>query len=156
MPQDDDSKRNLIHMGCYGLGISRMIAAIAQQCHDEIGLVWPESVAPWRCIVLQPKTGGGEETYDAIASAIGTDNVIFDDRPYATIGAKMHDAKRIGFPWIAALGKEWKTNGLVELVNRRTGETQYVDKAVLQDPNVWKQPPQKHLIREEVAQQVVI
>jgi prolyl-tRNA synthetase len=155
MPQDDDSKRNLIHMGCYGLGISRMIAAIAQLCHDEVGLKWPESVAPWRCIVLQPKAGGGEEMYDAIASAIGSDDVIFDDRRYATIGAKMHDAKRIGFPWIAVLGKKWETNGLVELVNRWTGEIQYVEKSVLEDPNFWNQPAPKDLAREDVAQQVV-
>ena len=137
MPNDDPSKLNLIHMGCYGLGISRMIAAIAQQSHDAAGLIWPESVAPWRCIVLQPKTGGGEDVYDAIASAIGSDNVVFDDRLHVTIGAKLHDAKRIGYPWIAALGKKWETEGEVELVNRRSGETQYLQKSVLQDPNFW-------------------
>ena len=155
MPQDDPSKLNLIHMGCYGLGISRMIAAIAQQSHDAAGIIWPESVAPWRCVVLQPKTGGGEDVYDAIASAIGPDNVVLDDRLHATIGAKMHDARRIGYPWIAALGKKWETEGEVEFVNRRSGETQYLQTSILQDANFWNHAAkksvasaQKHLLNE--------
>jgi prolyl-tRNA synthetase len=137
MPPNDPSALMPIHMGCYGIGVSRMIAAITQVSHDEMGIVWPESVAPWNCIILQGKSGGGEVLYDGIASVIGVDNVLLDDRLQLTTGWKLRDAKKIGYPHIVVLGRAWEESGLVEVTHRQSGETQHVESSVLLDPSFW-------------------
>jgi prolyl-tRNA synthetase len=137
MPADDPSILMPIHMGCYGLGISRMIAAIAEVSHDESGIIWPESVAPWNCIVIEGKQGGGESIYDGIASVIGVDNVLLDDRPHMSVGWKLHDAKKIGFPHIIVVGRGWEETGLIEAIHRRSGTTEHVESSALLDPTFW-------------------
>jgi prolyl-tRNA synthetase len=137
MPADDPSVLMPIYMGCYGLGLSRMIAAIAQISHDDMGIIWPESVAPWKCIVLQGKSGGGEAVYDGIASAIGADNVLLDDRPQVSPGWKIQDAKKIGYPYIVVLGRVTEETGLLEVIHRQSGQTKHVEISTLQDPSFW-------------------
>lgn len=137
MPADDPSALMPIHMGCYGIGLSRMIAAIAQVSQDNMGIIWPESVAPWNCIVIQGKSGGGESLYDSIASVIGADNVLLDDRPQLTTGWKIHDAKKIGYPHMVVLGRAWEETGLIEVITRQSGETRHVESSVLLDPSFW-------------------
>jgi len=114
-----------------------MIAAIAQVSQDDLGLIWPESVAPWNCILIQGKAGGGERVYDGIASVIGADNVLLDDRPQLSTGWKLHDAKKIGYPRIVVLGRAWEETGLIEVIHRQSGETQHVESSVLLDPSFW-------------------
>jgi prolyl-tRNA synthetase len=138
MPPNDPSALLPIHMGCYGLGLSRMIAAIAQVSHDDVGLIWPEQVAPWKYIVLQGKDGGGELVYDDIATVIGLDNVLLDDRPDISIGRKLREAKRIGYPYIVVLGKEWAENGMCEVIRRQSGETRHIERSALLDLKSWK------------------
>lgn len=140
MPANDPSSLMLCHMGCYGIGISRLIAAIVEVSHDNNGIIWPESVAPWKCVVMFPKQGGnGEETvYDGISSILGSDNVILDDRPNLNMGWKMRDAQQVGYPFIVGLGQKWRHQGLIEFVNRRTGETKFVESSALLDPTFWK------------------
>ena len=140
MPPDDPSALVLSHMGCYGIGISRMIAAIVEISNDDDGIIWPESVAPWKCVILHPKQGrGGEENvYDGIASILGDDNVLMDDRPTLNMGWKMRDAKKVGYPFIVGLGQKWQTEGLVEFINRRTGETDFIQSSILLDAQFWK------------------
>lgn len=137
MPADDPSVLMPIHMGCYGLGLSRMIAAIAQVSHDDMGIIWPESVAPWNCIILEGKSGGGESVYDGIVSVLGTDNVLLDDRPQLSTGWKLHDARKIGYPNIVVLGRAWEASGLVEVIHRQSGQIQHVESSVLLDPSFW-------------------
>ena len=138
MPANDPSTLIPIHMGCYGLGISRMIAAIAQVSQDEAGIIWPELVAPWNCIVIQGKSGGGERVYDAIASVLGEDNVLLDDRTQFSAGWKIRDAVKIGYPHIVVLGRTWEESGLIEVIHRRSGETQHIESGALLDPRFWK------------------
>lgn len=137
MPANDPSALETVHMGCYGLGLSRMIATIAQVSHDKSGIIWPESVAPWNCVVIQGKAGGSEAVYDGIASVLGTDNVILDDRPNS-IGWKLLEAKRIGYPHIVVLGRRWEDAGELEIINRRAGSTENVESSVLLDPRYWE------------------
>jgi prolyl-tRNA synthetase len=115
-----------------------MIAAIAQISHDDKGIIWPDRVAPWKCIVLQGKQGVSENVYDAIGSVIGTDDVLLDDRPDISIGWKLREAKRIGYPYIVVLGREWEDNGKIEVIHRRSGETHQVDQSALVDPKLWE------------------
>ena len=138
MPANDPSALETAHMGCYGLGLSRMIATIAQVSHDSSGIIWPEAVAPWKCIVIEGKSEGSEAVYDGIASVLGTDNVLLDDRPNVSIGWKLQEARRIGYPHIVVLGRKWEDAGEVEITNRRKGTTNYVESSVLLDPRYWE------------------
>jgi prolyl-tRNA synthetase len=88
--------------------------------------------------VLQGKSGGGESVYDGIASVIGIDDVLIDDRSHLSTGWKLHDAKKIGYPHIIVLGRAWEESGLIEVIHRRTGQTQNVESSVLYDPGFWK------------------
>jgi len=63
MPQDDPSKLLSAHMGCYGLGLSRMIGAIAEVSHDDDGIIWPDAVAPWKCVIIEGSAGNGDSVY---------------------------------------------------------------------------------------------
>jgi prolyl-tRNA synthetase len=135
-PHDDLTPR-LTHMGCYGLGLSRMIGAIAEVSHDKEGIIWPEAVAPWKCVIIEKTPGKGESVYDAIASIIGTDNVLLDDRQLITAGWKLHDAKKIGYPHIVVLGKKWENTGLIEVIRRKSGESLDVEQSALLDPQFW-------------------
>ena len=137
MPADDPSSLMPIHMGCYGIGISRLIAAIARASYDNTGLVWPDSVAPWNCIILEGTPGSGESVYVGIASVIGADNVLLDDRPHVSAGWKLHDAKKIGYPHIIVLGRVWEETGRIEVIHRKSGETEYVESSAVMDPGFW-------------------
>ena len=137
MPAHDPSALVPAQMGCYGLGLSRMIAAIAQVSHDKDGIIWPESVAPWECIVIQGKDDEGEEVYDEIASAIGIDNVILDDRAEAGLGRKIGEARGVGYPYIAIVGREWQNSKRIEFTHRQSGNTQLLEISTLKDPSFW-------------------
>ena len=136
-PKYDPSRSDLIHMGCYGLGISRMIAAIVEVSHDESGILWPESVAPWKCVILQDKEGSAEPVYDGIASVIGQNDVLLDDRLHVSVGHRVQDAKRMGYPWIVVMARTWESTGLLEVIKRKTGETMQVDRSAILDPKFW-------------------
>jgi len=138
MPKDDPSKLLAAHMGCYGLGLSRMIGAIAEVSHDDEGIIWPDAIAPWKCVIIEGNAGNGDSIYDDIGSVIGADNVLLDDRPNVTPGWKLNDAKKIGYPHIVVLGRQWKETGLIEVVRRKSGETLQVERSALLDPNLWK------------------
>lgn len=108
-------------MGCYGIGVSRTMAAVIEQDHDESGIVWPISIAPFEiCLVSITKTPEEEkkaaELYAAL-SAAGME-VIWDDRDLRP-GVKFADADLIGYPIRLTLGKGYFENGEVELLERR-------------------------------------
>lgn len=113
-----------VTMGSYGIGVTRDLALIAEQNHDEHGLVWPEEVAPYDVHIVA--AGKGEAPLEvasvlaAEADAAGLD-VLLDDRPKASPGVKFGDAELIGVPWILVAGRG-AADGIVELRNRRTGE----------------------------------
>ncbi len=118
-----DAKPIRITMGCYGIGVSRLVGAIAEQSHDRHGLVWPREVAPADVhVVLAGKDdsiGAAGERLAAELDASGL-RVILDDRP-ATPGVKFADAELIGVPTILVVGRGLSA-GVVEIKDRATGE----------------------------------
>ncbi|MDQ2709276.1 MAG: proline--tRNA ligase [Actinomycetota bacterium] len=118
-----DGKQIRITMGCYGIGVSRLVAAIAEQSHDDVGLIWPRAVSPFDVhLVIAGKSDeirAGAEKLAAELEAAGLD-VLFDDRT-ATPGVKFADAELIGVPTIVVVGRGL-ANGVVEVKDRRSGE----------------------------------
>jgi prolyl-tRNA synthetase len=118
-----DSKPVRITMGSYGVGVSRLVAAVAEQHHDELGLVWPRIVAPADVhMVLAGKDDAVFEAGEKLAAELDAAGVrvILDDRK-ASPGVKFADAELIGVPSILIVGKGLK-NGVVEVKDRATGE----------------------------------
>jgi prolyl-tRNA synthetase len=114
-------------MGSYGIGVSRMVAVIAEQQHDDKGLRWPSEVAPYDVHVViankdEAARSGAEEVVSAL-NAQGLD-ILFDDRT-ASPGVKFKDAELLGMPYVLVIGRGW-AEGKVELRDRFTGETQDV------------------------------
>ena len=121
---DENGKLVTVTMGSYGIGVTRILAVIAETNNDEKGLIWPENIAPFDIHVIA--TGKDEAVYEA-AEKIVADleaarfDVLFDDRPKASPGVKFGDAELIGVPKIIIVGKGL-AEGVVEVWNRRTGE----------------------------------
>jgi prolyl-tRNA synthetase len=126
---DENGKTQVVTMGSYGIGVSRAVAAIIEQNHDEQGIVWPATVAP---INVQLVAAGKEDSIFAEAEKIAQSldregiAVMFDDRKSVSPGVKFNDAELLGMPWIVVVGKKL-TEGLVEVKNRKTGERQDVE-----------------------------
>jgi prolyl-tRNA synthetase len=110
-------------MGCYGIGISRAVAAIAEQHHDERGLVWPAEVAPADVhLVAAGRDGQVEAALALAAELVGAGvRVLVDDRPNVSAGVKFTDAELIGIPRTVVIGRRL-SEGYVEIRDRRTGE----------------------------------
>jgi prolyl-tRNA synthetase len=111
-----------VTMGSYGIGVSRVVAAIAEQHHDERGLTWPAAVAP--CQVHVVATGKGEqaETASRLASELGSRgiDVLLDDRPGLSAGVRFADAELIGMPIVVVVGRRL-AEGYVEVRSRVDG-----------------------------------
>jgi prolyl-tRNA synthetase len=111
-------------MGSYGIGVSRAVAAIAEQSYDEIGLSWPVEVAPAKVHVVA--TGKEDNVFD-VAEKISADlesrgiSVMIDDRRGTSPGVKFKDAELIGIPMIVVVGKALE-QGNVEVRVRKTGD----------------------------------
>ena len=125
---DQNGKSQVVTMGSYGIGVTRAVAAIAEQTYDEIGLNWPVDLAPAKVhIVATGKEDLPFETADAIATeleAMGI-SVMLDDRRGTSPGVKFKDAELIGNPVIVVVGKSLE-QGNVELRVRRTGNKQEI------------------------------
>lgn len=121
---DEDGREKPFLMGCYGVGVSRTLAAIVEQHNDEQGIIWPVSVAPYEVSVISLDKKG--EAFDAAEnlarelSSAGVE-VIFDDRAERP-GVKFADNDLMGFPYQIVVGKRGLANGTVELKDRATGE----------------------------------
>jgi prolyl-tRNA synthetase len=119
----EDGKPIRLTMGSYGVGISRLVAVIAEQHHDELGLRWPSEVAPFDVhLVIANKDAEARSGAKALASdldRLGIE-VLLDDRQ-ASPGVKFKDAELLGVPWIVVVGRGW-ASGTVELRNRFSGQ----------------------------------
>ncbi|WP_099332740.1 proline--tRNA ligase [Actinomyces minihominis] len=121
---DENGKARTVTMGSYGIGVSRALASLAQVTHDDKGLAWPASVAPFDVQVIV--AGKGEELETAAVTlaedldASGLD-VLLDDRRQASAGVKFADAELLGVPLAVVVGRGIK-NGVVEIRERRSGE----------------------------------
>lgn len=123
----EDGKPLRLTMGSYGIGVSRLVAVIAEQQHDQLGLRWPSSVAPFdvHVVVANKEAGARAGAAELVADLdrLGHE-VLFDDRQ-ASPGVKFKDAELLGMPWIVVVGRGW-ADGVVELRNRFTGETREI------------------------------
>ena len=125
---DQNGKLVTVTMGSYGMGVSRAVAAVAEGCHDEMGLVWPREIAPADVHVVA--TGKAEEVFAKAAEvtdALGAQgiSVIYDDRRKVSPGVKFKDAELIGVPTIVIVGKGLEA-GTIEIKERATGERREV------------------------------
>ena len=121
---DQNGKSQVVTMGSYGIGVSRTVAAIAEQSYDEIGLVWPLEVAPAKVHIVA--TGKEDLPFDTaldIATKLEASgiSVMLDDRRDPSAGVKFKDAELIGIPVIIVVGKSL-AEGKIELRNRKSGE----------------------------------
>lgn len=122
---DENGEDKPLVMGCYGIGVSRLLAAVVEQYNDEKGIKWPVSVAPYEVSVLC-LSDKDPEIWDAAGAvadacvAAGLETVVDDraERP----GVKFADADLIGFPWQVIVGKKGVANGVAEVKERATGE----------------------------------
>ncbi len=117
-----DGKSIRITMGSYGIGVSRAVAALAEQHHDEVGLIWPRSVAPADVHIVV----AGKEEQLAAAEALAADldarglSVLLDDRAAVSAGVKFKDAELIGVPTVVVVGRGL-ADGVVEVRDRAAG-----------------------------------
>jgi prolyl-tRNA synthetase len=131
---DEKGERVPVVMGSYGIGPSRVMGTIVETLSDDKGIVWPEAIAPFRYHLLNLLPN--DEAGTAFAESIYADmekrgaEVLYDDRD-ARAGEKFADSDLIGIPWRVNVGKESAATGLVELVNRATGEMQKISKEEL-------------------------
>ena len=126
---DPDQKPITPIMGCYGVGINRTMATVIEQSHDDKGIVWPISVAPFEvCLVSITRTDeekqAAQEVYDAFLKE-GID-VLWDDRDLRP-GVRFNDAELLGYPIRITLGKFFFQDGQAELQIRKTGESKKVE-----------------------------
>jgi len=121
---DENGKQVTVTMGSYGIGVTRILAIIAELNNDDKGLIWPESVAPFDVHVIA--TGKDAAAFD-LATSLSADleaagfDVLYDDRPKVSPGVKFADAELIGVPRIVIAGRG-AADGQVELWDRRTGD----------------------------------
>jgi prolyl-tRNA synthetase len=122
-----DGTERFVQMGSYGVGVSRLVAAIIEASHDEAGIIWPESVAPFGAAVVNLRVGDAavdavaEQAYQALTAA-GVDPLLDDrdDRP----GAKFAALDLVGVPWQLIVGPKGVADGVVEIKRRASGERQ--------------------------------
>jgi len=121
---DDNGKLVPVEMGSYGIGISRLVAAIIESSHDERGIIWPESVAPFNVAVINLAIDDAQCRMESfrIVAALEQKNiqVLYDDTDERA-GSKFATNDLIGTPWQIIVGRKKLENGLVELKDRRTG-----------------------------------
>ncbi|WP_428541525.1 proline--tRNA ligase [Rhodopila sp.] len=117
-----DGKPTHPEMGSYGIGISRLVGAVIEASHDAAGIIWPDSIAPFKAAILNLKVG--DPACDALSeqlyAAFGA-NALYDDRADRA-GAKFADADLMGHPWQIVIGPRSAAAGKLELKRRATGE----------------------------------
>jgi len=122
---DENGKTKPFFMGCYGIGISRLVAAVIEQNHDKKGCIWTKSTAPFMVDIIvsnskkTQETKAAEKIYNEL-KALKVD-VILDDRVNARFGFKIADFELLGFPYAVVIGKKLE-DGLVEIIDRKTLE----------------------------------
>ena len=123
--QSKDGKLNYPEMGCYGIGISRLIGAIIEHSHDDKGIIWPESIAPFKVAILNlaENNDNCRDIAMSLYNALCEKNieVLFNDLKLG-VGVKFANMDLIGIPWQVIIGNRYKKESLLELKNRKTGE----------------------------------
>ena len=122
---DNQGKSHPFVMGCYGIGVTRTVAASIEQNHDDDGIIWPVAIAPYEAVIVPANTKSEEvmaaarKLYEDMEDS--RDEVVLDDRNERA-GIKFKDADLIGYPVRVTIGKKWQQSGCVEIKIRRSGE----------------------------------
>ncbi len=125
-----------LQMGSYGIGVSRLVGGIIEACHDEDGIVWPDSVAPFQVGLINLRQGDAgcdaacEDLFGRLAAA--DVEVLYDDREERA-GVKFSDMELIGLPWQIVIGPRGLEKGVVEVKRRAEGEREEMDVAAALD-----------------------
>ena len=125
---DENGKLVTVTMGSYGIGVTRIMAILAELHHDDRGLIWPEAVAPFNVHVVAT---GKDPAVASIAEALAAEldgagvEVLFDDRPKVSPGVKFGDAELLGVPRVVVVGRD-ATDGFAEVWDRSTGAKEKV------------------------------
>jgi len=126
---DADGKDVIPEMGSYGIGVSRLVGAIIEASHDDNGIIWPESVAPYKVGLINLKSGDADcdaACDSAYANLTGKGvEVLYDDRE-TRAGGKFADMDLVGVPWQLIIGPRGLKSGTIELKNRATGEREEI------------------------------
>jgi len=122
--KDEKGEKKTLVMGCYGMGLGRLMGTIVEVQHDEKGIIWPQSVAPFVAhLISLNKNTEAEKLYNELMGK-GVE-VLFDDRE-ASAGEKFADADLIGIPYQLIVSEKNLKDGKVEIKNRKTGEKDFV------------------------------
>lgn len=127
---DSNGKNVILEMGCYGIGVSRVVASAIEQNNDENGIIWPDAIAPFQVSIVPMNMAKSEEVKEAAEklyadlTAAGID-VLFDDRKERP-GVMFANHKLIGIPHTIVIGNRSLENGEMEYKNRRTGTKENV------------------------------
>lgn len=127
---DKNGKNIPMEMGCYGIGVTRVVAAAIEQHHDDKGIVWPDSMAPFTVGIIALGLGKSEEVKNASEKlyneleALGVE-VLYDDRDERA-GVMFSDMELIGIPHVITIGAKGLAQGIIEYKNRRSGEKESI------------------------------
>ena len=126
--QDSEGKINPIQSGSYGIGGSRLVAAIIEASHDEKGIIWPKSVSPFDYVLLNlsPKDENLAKLSEMIYKKISQNNSLLYDDTTSSVGEKLNKADLIGIPQQIILGKNSIQNNTLELKERSSGKAQVI------------------------------
>lgn len=141
---NSQNKPTIAEMGCYGLGVTRILAAAIEVLSTEEGIRWPDLLAPYQVCVLPPKKGSKEDKASRLAEemvqTLGETlpplkgEVVLDDRTHMTIGKRLKDAKRLGYPYVIVVGQgALEEQPKFEVICQKTGETMFLSKEGLLD-----------------------
>ena len=120
---DKNNEQKTVCMGCYGIGISRLMGVVAEKFADDKGLVWPESIAPFKYYLVGIGEKGMEQAEKYYKAH--QDEVLFDDRDIRP-GEKFADAELMGIPYRVVISDKTLATGSAEITNRQTGETKLI------------------------------
>ena len=131
---NQDGKRITPYMGSYGIGVSRLTAAIIEAFHDDKGIKWPINISPFKInIIMQPNSdyiSDVESIYKLLITKY--DNVSLDDRDLS-IGRKIKDSELIGIPWTLIIGNNFKEKGQIELISRSNSDKIFLSKQEIEN-----------------------
>ncbi|NXY77863.1 SYPM protein, partial [Glareola pratincola] len=135
-----ENKPQLAEMGCYGLGVTRILAASIEVLSEEDSIRWPSLIAPYQLCFIPPKRGSKEEeegaallerVYDDLAEALPhlAGDSVLDDRTQLTIGKRLKDANKLGYPYVVIAGKRvCEDPPVFEVWNQNAGEVLFLSK----------------------------
>jgi prolyl-tRNA synthetase len=126
---DEKGEQKIVQMGCYGIGVSRLIAAVIEQNNDADGIIWPAAVAPYHVLIVPVNVSDKEILDEALALHVALEKsgleVLVDDRDERA-GVKFKDADLLGIPVRVTIGNKWLKAKSLEVRDRRSKETKEV------------------------------